>query len=102
MLRHTREDQHVVRSSSEREGDVVTMNSRAVLEMENAEVEVALVYPEDAQDSAGKLSVCSGIGTAILGYREGDAFDWRIPDRTCRIRIGRVLYQPEAASDFHL
>lgn len=43
MLRHTREDQHVVRSSSEREGDVVTMNSRAVLELDNAEVEVALV-----------------------------------------------------------
>jgi len=82
--------------------DVVTMNSRALLQLDDEEVEMALVYPEDADDSAGKLSVCSGIGTAILGYREGDAFDWRIPDRTCRIRIGRVLYQPEAAGDFHL
>ena len=82
--------------------DVLTMNSRAVLALDDEEVEVALVYPEDAEDSAGKLSVCSGIGTAILGYREGDAFDWRIPDRTCRIRIGKVLYQPEAAGDFHL
>ena len=42
------------------------------------------------------------IGTAILGYREGDVFDWRTRDRTCRIRISRVLYQPEAAGDFHL
>ena len=66
------------------------------------ELEVALVYPEDADDRAGKLSVCSGIGTAILGYREGDAFDWRIPNRTCHIRIEKVLYQPEAAGDFHL
>ena len=82
--------------------DVLTMNSRAVLALDDEEVEVALVYPEDAEDSAGRLSVCSGIGTAILGYREGDAFDWRIPDRTCRIRIGKVLYQPEAAGDFHL
>ena len=82
--------------------DVVTMNSRAFLELDNEEVEVALVYPEDADDSAGKLSVCSGIGTAILGYREGDAFDWRISDRTRHIRIGKVLYQPEAAGDFHL
>ena len=82
--------------------DVVTMNSRALLELDNEEVEVALVYPEDAEDSAGKLSVCSGIGTAILGYREGDAFYWRTLARTCRIRIGRVLYQPEAAGDFHL
>ncbi|HNZ91715.1 MAG TPA: GNAT family N-acetyltransferase, partial [Acidovorax sp.] len=47
-------------------------------------------------------SVCSGIGTAILGYKEGDAFSWRMPHRTCHIRIGKVLYQPEAAGDFHL
>jgi len=82
--------------------DVVTMNSRALLQLDDEEVEVALVYPEDADDSAGKLSVCSGIGTAILGYKEGDAFDWRIADRTCRIRIEKVLYQPEAVGDFHL
>jgi len=82
--------------------DVVTMNSRALLKVDDEEVEVALVYPEDADDRAGKLSVCSGIGTAILGYKEGDAFSWRIPNRTCHIRIGKVLYQPEAAGDFHL
>ncbi|KAF1693424.1 bifunctional GNAT family N-acetyltransferase/nucleoside diphosphate kinase regulator [Pseudoxanthomonas koreensis] len=83
-------------------GDVVTMNSRALLKLDDEAVEVTLVYPEDADRSAGKLSVCSGIGTAILGYREGDALDWRMPDRTRRIRIEKVLYQPEAAGNFHL
>lgn len=82
--------------------DVVTMNSRAVLRLDDAPLEVALVYPQQADDSAGKLSICSGIGTAILGYKEGDAIDWRIPDRTLRISIEKVLYQPEAAGDFHL
>lgn len=82
--------------------DVVTMNSRTLLQVDDEEVEVTLVYPEVADDRAGKLSVFSGIGTAILGYKEGDAFSWRIPNRTCRIRIGKVLYQPEAAGDFHL
>lgn len=82
--------------------DVVTMNARALLQLDDEELEMALVYPEDADDGAGRLSVCSGLGTAILGYREGDAFDWRLPDRTCRIRIGKLLYQPEAAGDFHL
>ncbi|WP_151448672.1 bifunctional GNAT family N-acetyltransferase/nucleoside diphosphate kinase regulator [Lacisediminimonas profundi] len=80
--------------------DVVTMNSRALLQVNDEEVEVALVYPAEADDRAGKLSVCSGIGTAILGYKEGDAFSWRIPNRTCHIRIGKVLYQPEAEGDF--
>ena len=82
--------------------DVITMNSKALLQVDNEEVEVALVYPEDADEHAGKLSVCSGIGTAILGYKEGDAFNWRIPNRTCHIQIRKVLYQPEAAGDFHL
>lgn len=82
--------------------DVVTMNSRALLQLDDEEMEVALVYPQDADGSDGKLSVCSSVGAAILGYKEGDAFDWRIPERTCRIRIGKVLYQPEAAGDFHL
>ena len=82
--------------------DVVTMNSRALLQLDDAEVEVALVYPEEADERAGKLSVSTSIGTAILGCRQGDALDWRIGGRTSRIRIASVLYQPEAAGDFHL
>lgn len=82
--------------------NVVTMNSRALLQLDDEEMEVALVYPEDADTSAGKFSVCSDVGAAILGYQEGDAIDWRISDRTRRIGIRKVLYQPEAAGDFHL
>jgi regulator of nucleoside diphosphate kinase len=78
------------------------MNSVALLHLDEEEVEAALVYPEDADGSARKLSVCSSIGTAILGCKEGDTFDARMTDRTCRIRIAKVLYQPEAAGDFHL
>ena len=70
--------------------------------MDDEEREVSLVYPEDADERTGKLSVFSDIGTAILGYRAGDAFSWRMPNRTCHIRIGKVLYQPEAAGHYHL
>ncbi len=82
--------------------DVVTMNSRAVVRLDGEAVEVALVYPEEADDNAGKFSVCSDVGTAILGYKEGDAFDWRMTHRTRHVRIEKVLYQPEAAGHFHL
>ena len=82
--------------------DVITMNSKALVQLDGEEVEVALVYPEEAEDGAGKLSICSDLGTAILGYKEGDAFDWRMTNRTRHIRIEKVLYQPEAAGDFHL
>jgi regulator of nucleoside diphosphate kinase len=63
---------------------------------------VSLVYPQDADERAGKLSVLSDVGAAILGYRKGDAIDWVVEDRTRHIRIDRLLYQPESAGDFHL
>jgi len=80
----------------------MAVNSRALLQLDGEEVEVALVYPDDADGSTGRLSVHAGIGTAILGCREGNVFAWRLQDRTCRIRIVKVLYQPEAAGHFHL
>lgn len=81
---------------------VVTMNSRVVLQLDGEEQEVALVYPEDADERAGKLSVLSDVGAAILGYQEGDALDWMVSDRTQRIVIEKVIYQPESAGHFHL
>lgn len=81
---------------------VVTMNSRALLRLNNTELDVALVYPEEADSSANKLSIFSDIGTAILGYKEGDALHWRLAGQTHEIEIKKVLYQPEAAGHFHL
>jgi regulator of nucleoside diphosphate kinase len=82
--------------------DVVTMNSRVALHLDDEREEVALVYPQDADERDRKLSVLSDIGTAILGYQEGDAIDWMVADRTRRIRIGKVIYQPESSGDLHL
>ena len=82
--------------------DVVTMNSRVVLRLDDESIDLVLAYPDDAHLGANRLSVCADLGTAILGQREGDAIEWRISGRVRRLRIGKVLYQPEAAGDFHL
>ncbi len=82
--------------------DVVAMNSRVLLQLDDEALEIALVYPQDADEGTGKLSVLSEIGAALLGYQEGDAIDWTVSERTRRIRIDRVIYQPESAGDFHL
>lgn len=82
--------------------DVVTMNSRVVLHIDGEKQEVALVYPRDADERDSKLSVFSDIGTAILGYQEGDAIDWMVTDRTRRILIEKMIYQPESSGDLHL
>ncbi len=82
--------------------DVVTMNSRVVLHIDGEKQEVALVYPRDADERDRKLSVFSDIDTAILGYQEGDAIDWMVTDRTRRILIEKMIYQPESSGDLHL
>jgi len=75
------------------------MNSRALLKIDDDPMEVALVYPDDADAGEGSLSVLSPIGTAILGCRKGDLVEWEVPSGTTAIRIEDVLYQPEAAGD---
>lgn len=82
--------------------DVVTMNSKALLYLNEDEMEVSLVYPFDANPEKQKLSVLSPIGTAILGYGEGDSIEWEVPSGLARIHIRKILYQPEAAGDYHL
>ena len=83
-------------------GDVVTMNSSIVLRLDDERETVSLVYPQDADGRSRKLSVLSDIGTAVLGYQEGDAFDCVVADRTRRVVVEKVIYQPEASGDFHL
>lgn len=82
--------------------DVITLNSKALLELNDEDIEVSLVYPEDADISSMKLSVFSPIGTAILGHKEGNTVEWEVPSGTSKIRIKRIIYQPEAAGDYHL
>lgn len=83
-------------------GDVVTMNSRVEVQLDGDKHELALVYPQQADEPSGKISVLSEIGAAILGYQEGSTIDWVVSDRTRRISIAKVIYQPEASGDFHL
>ncbi len=84
--------------------DVVTMNSRVELidVDEKKPMIFTLTFPRDADIDSGKLSVLSPVGTAILGHSEGDVIEWRVPARLRRFRIEKVLYQPEAAGDYHL
>lgn len=83
---------------------VVTMNTRLrFVDLDDeTRMDVALVFPSDANINDGKMSVLSPIGTALLGYAKGDTIEWAVPAGTLRIQIEEVMYQPEAAGDLHL
>jgi regulator of nucleoside diphosphate kinase len=84
--------------------NLVTMNSQVRLEdLETGEEMVyTLVYPEDADYTHNKISILAPIGTAMLGYRVGDIFEWKVPDGLSKMKIKEILYQPESSGDFHL
>ena len=84
--------------------DVVTINSRVRLhDLDSGQTMIlTLVLPGNANLEEGRISVASLIGTAILGYAAGDTIQWVVPAGTKRIRIEKVLYQPEAAGHYHL
>jgi regulator of nucleoside diphosphate kinase len=85
-------------------GDVITMNSTVTLvDQDTGEEETyTLVYPEDADTSQGKISILAPIGTAMLGYRAGDVFEWEVPAGKRRLKVAKILYQPEASGNFDL
>ncbi|MBT1070987.1 nucleoside diphosphate kinase regulator [Pelotalea chapellei] len=84
--------------------DVITMNSRVCLQdMDSGENLVyTLVFPGDADFDSGKISVLAPIGTALIGYRAGDQITWHVPGGIKKLKVKNILYQPEAAGDFHL
>jgi regulator of nucleoside diphosphate kinase len=57
------------------------------------------VFPEEADIPQGKISILAPLGTAMLGYRVGDTFEWDTPGGKRSIRVMKILYQPEASGD---
>lgn len=69
---------------------VVGPGSRVRFEDERTHAvrEAVLVYPADADASAGRISVLAPVGAALLGLAAGDTITWPLPDgREARIRI---------------
>lgn len=81
--------------------DVITLNSTARLVDQDSKEEMvySLVFPEDADASQGKISILAPIGTAMLGYKAGDTFEWDTPGGKRVILVKEILYQPEEAGE---
>lgn len=94
-------DRACVVSAEDVPEDVITMNATVcVVDLDtNEELTYTLVFPQDADARAGKISVLAPVGTAMLGYRVGDAFAWKVPAGVRRLRVKEVLAQPLPVGD---
>ncbi len=91
-------------SAREVPADVVTMNSRVRLTSSDGGLSTVytVVFPADADAARQRVSVLAPLGAALLGGRVGQDAVWETPEGTRQLRVAEMLYQPEAAGDYHL
>lgn len=77
--------------------DVAVLGSSVTfMDLETDEKEqYTLALPQHADIEHRRLSVLSPIGTALLGYREGDIVEWPTPGGVRRLQILRVTHPPK-------
>ena len=82
-------DRAVVLEPDEMPADVITLGARVgVRDMASGERrEMTLVLPTQADVRNQRLSVLAPLGTALLGYREGDEIEWVMPGGLKRLGI---------------
>lgn len=79
-------------------GDVVRMGSTLSYSTETGESRrVTLVYPGIADISAGKVSILTPIGAALIGLAQGQSIDWEARDG----RIHRLTIESVEAGSVH-
>jgi regulator of nucleoside diphosphate kinase len=67
------------------------MGSTLTYEADGQRRRVTLVYPTEADIAAGRISVLTPIGAALLGLAEGQSIDWTARDgRVRRLTIVEV------------
>lgn len=90
--------------STEIPANVITMNSVVLLkDLESGEErQFTLVFPRQANIDLNKVSILAPVGTAMIGCRLGHVISWNAPAGVRKMRVEKILYQPEAAGDYHL
>jgi regulator of nucleoside diphosphate kinase len=84
--------------------DVVTMQTRVVLaeDATGRRETVSLVYPAEADAAASRISVFDALGTQLFGASLGETIVLDTPERSCRLCVERIVYQPEHSMRRHL
>lgn len=75
--------------------DIVRMGSHVQYRTDRDDlVEVELVYPVDADISAGKVSVLTPVGAALIGLRTGQSITWETRDGRKNVLTVLSVIQP--------
>jgi regulator of nucleoside diphosphate kinase len=79
--------------------DVITMNSTIrVLDLDTRKKErYKLVFPDNADIATSQISVLAPVGIALLGRRQGDVVETKVPGGARRLSVEWVSQRPRTA-----
>lgn len=80
--------QHTVRLNSTVEIESVDTNKKT---------KCTIVMPSEADIAKKRISVIAPLGTALIGFREGEEVEWAMPAGLKRFRIVNVVNENEPA-----
>lgn len=94
-------DRAVVVEARDISPDVIRMHTRVrVRDHRTGQAEdYTLVYPWEADVHLNLISVLAPLGTALLGFREGDRIRWPVPGGVRELTVERILRQSGFAPD---
>lgn len=72
--------------------DVVRLNSKVTVQEGSKDhlIELILVVPEKADIKQRKISVLAPLGTALIGFRQGEKIKWSVPSGSKTFTIVKV------------
>jgi regulator of nucleoside diphosphate kinase len=82
--------------------DVITMDTEIAYrdDISGERREVKLVYPGEADATAGKISILAPVGMALIGLAVGQSIDWNFPDgKTHRLRVLQVRRSQDSKAE---
>jgi len=75
--------------------DVVRMGSVVEFESEGDRKRITLVFPPEADIAAGKVSVLTPVGAALIGLAKGQSIGWTARDGASHALTIRSVEQPK-------
>jgi regulator of nucleoside diphosphate kinase len=88
-------DRAVITDDNDIPPDVIRMHTHVrVRDSSSSQTEdYTLVYPWEADVHLNLLSVLAPLGTALLGFREGDHIEWQLPGGVRELIVEKILGQ---------
>ena len=73
--------------------DVVRLNSKIKIKAERSDkiMEITLVTPDKANIKNNQVSIMAPIGTALIGFRQGEKVKWQVPGGKTTFTILEVV-----------